>query len=161
LTGSDFDNTAAAVAKHISFAERLGRGDAKAEPGEAKDESAAGAAYKPYGYMPSGGITETCDVQRWLENSQIAEGIEFQYRFLMQIGYVGEEQLKLFLPDCIVVIEGSYLRDLRKKLARRQVTFIQQYSSRVWRDAPAKGEPIIEKIEVVRPQPAEDPRRNT
>ncbi len=154
MTGSDFDNTAAAVAKQFSFTERLGRGDAKAEPGEAKEETANGGVYKPYGYMPSGGIAETCDVQRWLENSQIAEGIEFQYRFLMQVGYVGEEQLKLFLPDCIVVIEGSYLRDLRKKLARRQVTFIQQYSSRIWPDAPPKGEPIIQSIEVVRPQPS-------
>ena len=50
----------------------------------------------------------------------------------MQVGYVGEEQLKLFLPDCIVVIEGQHLRDLRKKLARHQCTFIQQYSPCIW-----------------------------
>ncbi len=58
----------------------------------------------------------------------------------MQIGYVGEEQVKLFLPECIVVIDGMYLRDLRKKLARRQITFIQQFSPKVWPDMPPKSE---------------------
>jgi hypothetical protein len=55
------------------------------------------------------------------------------------------------LPDCIVVIDGKHLRDLRKKLARRQCTFIQQYSARVWPNAKPQGEAIVEKIEVLRP----------
>jgi len=109
------------------------------------------AAYRPYGVLPTDSISETCEVVRWIEGTEIPEGIDFQYRFLIQVGFVGEEQLKLFLPDCIVVIDGRNLRDLRKKIARRQCTFIQQYSARVWPAVPSAGEPVIEKIDVVRP----------
>jgi len=154
LTGDDFNEVFGSKPKPPSFAERVGKADPPAAAAAGGDETKAGSGlYKPYGFLPTGNVGETCDVQRWLEKTEIAEGIEFQYRFLMQIGYVGEEQLKLFLPDCIVVIEGMYLRDLRKKLARRQVTFIQQYSAKVWPTPPPKGEPIIENIEVVRPDP--------
>jgi len=120
-----------------------------APPPRSEDMPGVGP-YKPYGFMPAG-VGEGCDVQRWLEGTEIAEGIEFQYRFLMQIGYVGEEQIKLFLPDCIIVIEGRHLHDLRKKLARRMVTFIQQYNPRVWSASP-EGGPFIEFIQVVRPE---------
>jgi hypothetical protein len=151
LSGDDFDKVFGSNLQPPSFAQRVAKPDA-AVP--ANGETSAGSGpYKPYGFLPTGNVGETCDVQRWLEKTEIAEGIEFQYRFLMQIGYVGEEQLRLFLPDCIVVIEGMYLRDLRKKLARRQVTFIQQYSEKVWPTPPPKGEPLIDKIEVVRPDP--------
>jgi len=132
-----------------TFAERF----AKIEPpptGGGSDATVDPAIYKPYGFLPTG-VGESCDVQRWLDGTEIAEGLEFPYRLLMQIGYVGEEQIKLFLPECIVVIEGQYLRDLRKKLGRRQVHFIVQYSSKVWPTPPAKGQPIIERIELVRP----------
>ena len=136
-----------------SFAERVGGSDAPANALPPSNEEAVGnGPYKPYGYLPTGTINETCDVQRWLDGTEMPEGIEFQYRFLMQIGYVGEEQIKLFLPDCIVVIEGKNLRDLRKKLARRQVTFIQQFSSKVWGQSAAAGETIINQISVMRPQ---------
>jgi hypothetical protein len=119
---------------------------------DGKAGAAESAVYKPYGLLPTDGISETCEVVRWIEGTEIPEGIDFQYRFLMQVGFVGEEQLKLFLPDCIVVIDGRNLRDLRKKLSRRQVTFIQQYSARVWPAVPPAGEPVIEKIAVVRPE---------
>lgn len=133
-----------------SFVQRTGR--AEVLPSEPQGEVAGSGPYRPYGFMPAG-TNECCDVQRWVDGTQIAEGIEFQYRFLMQIGYVGEEQIKLFLPDCIVVIEGQRLRELRKKLARRQVTFIQQYAPQVW-PSPPRGEPVITSIAVVRPEPA-------
>ncbi len=151
MTGKDFDRTADAVAKQISFTERLGRSEAEPQATVASEESVRDSAYRAYGCFPSDKIGETCDIQGWLENSDVAQGIEIQYRFLMQVAYVGEEQLRLFLPDAIVLIEGANLRDLRKKLARRQVTFIQQYSTRIWNAAPVKGEPIVEKIEVIRP----------
>jgi hypothetical protein len=159
LSGDDFNKVFGT--KPPTFAERVGKAEPQPALGEPNGETAGSGAYKPYGFLPTGTINETCDVQRWLEKTEIAEGIEFQYRFLMQIGYVGEEQLRLFLPDCIVVIEGMYLRDLRKKLARRQVTFIQQYSSKVWPTPPPKGEPLVEKIEVVRPDPAKPYGRNS
>ena len=162
MTGDDFETAFGSVnSTKATFTERLGRADAKPTNGEVKEETVGDGAYKPYGFLPTGNIGETCDIQSWLENTETAQGIEVQYRFLMQVGYVGEEQLKLYLPDCIVVIDGRYLRDLRKKLARRQVTFIQQYSARVWPAAPVKGEPIIEKIEIVRPEPVERRGRNS
>ncbi len=151
MSASDFENTANAVAKQISFTERLGRSEPKEHSAETKDQAAGNGAYKPYGFLPTG-IGETCEVSRWIEGTDIQEGLDFPYRLLMQVGFTGEEQLKLFLPDCIVVIDGEHLRDLRKKIARRQCTFIQQYSAKVWPDAPAKGEPIIENISMVRPE---------
>lgn len=159
MSGSDFDKVFGA--RPPSFAQRVGKPEPLAIAGEANSETAGSTDYKPYGFLPSGNIGETCEVARWIDGTQIAEGMDFQYRFLMQVGFVGEEQLRLFLPDCIVVIEGMYLRDLRKKLARRQVTFIQQYSAKVWPTSPPRGEPIIEKIEVVRPDPARPHGRNS
>ncbi|MDH4745873.1 hypothetical protein OMP43_17750 [Sphingomonas sp. CBMAI 2297] len=135
-----------------SFVQRVGRAEPVPAPAPLPEDMPGTSVYKPYGSMPAGG-SESCDVQRWLDGTQIAEGIEFQYRFLMQIGYVGDEQIKLFLPDCIVVIEGRFLRDLRKKLARRQVTFIQQYTPLIW-GPPPNGDPVIESITVVRPEAA-------
>jgi hypothetical protein len=162
LTGNDFETAFGTVnSTKATFTERLGRADPKPTNGEVKEQTVGDGAYKPYGFLPTGNIGETCDIQSWLENTETAQGIEVQYRFLMQVGYVGEEQLKLYLPDCIVVLEGRYLRDLRKKLARRQITFIAQYNPRVWPVAPAKGEPIIEKIEVVRPKVTEPNRQNS
>lgn len=133
-----------------TFTDRIAR--AEGLPDAPPKESVAGTGpYKPYGYLPTGNVGEGCEVARWVDGTEVQEGIEFQYRFLMQIGFVGDEQLRLFLPDCIVVVEGRQLRDLRKKLARRMVTFIQQWNPRVW-PAPPTGEPIIERIEVVRPE---------
>lgn len=164
MTDDDFDRVFGSRTPNApTFADRVTRGEAfggRAEPkpaasvptGDPKEGTAGSGPYKPYGFLPTAHIGESCDVQRWLDSTEIAEGIEFQYRFLMQIGYVGEEQIRLFLPDCIVVIEGKRLRDLRKKLARRQVTFIQQFNPRVWPGSPPANEPLIERIEVVRPE---------
>lgn len=132
-----------------TFTERLGRGAADVPPAAPRPSDPS--AYRPYDCLKAGAVVEACDVQRWLDETEVPEGLEFQYRFLLQVGYVGEELLKLFLPDCIVVIEGKGLRELRKNLTRRQVSFIQQYNPRVWA-LPPKGEPIIDSIKVVRPQ---------
>jgi hypothetical protein len=152
LSGDDFDKVFGSKPKPTSFTERVSKPDTTG-PSDPKEAKAGSGPYKPYGFLPTGNVNETCEVARWIEGTEIPEGIEFQYRFLMEVGFVGEEQLRLKLPDCIVVIDGMYLRDLRKKLARRQVTFVQQYSQRVWPTPPPKGEPLIEKIEVVRPDP--------
>ncbi len=84
----------------------------------------------------------------------MAEGLEFQYRFLMQVGYVGEEEIRLLLPDTIVLIEGRHLRDLRKKLARRQVTYIGQFNARIWTTKPSQGSAIVERITIIVPRMA-------
>ncbi|MBI1262758.1 MAG: hypothetical protein GC184_13650 [Rhizobiales bacterium] len=158
MTASDFDRTTGAPKP--SFAERLGRAEPPPANGEAPEASAGTGPYRAFGFLPTGNVGETCEVTRWIEGTEIPEGIEFQYRFLMQVGYVGDEQLRLFLPDCIVVIEGRNLRELRKKLARRRATFVQQYSRKVWPEVPPNGETVVEKIEVVRPEPVRLYRRS-
>lgn len=146
MTANDFDKAFGSNDRSTSFANRVGKP-------EANGETFVGSGpYKAFGFLPSGTINETCEIVRWVDGTEIPEGIDFQYRFLMQVGFVGEEQLKLFLPDCIVVIDGRNLRDLRKKLARRQVTFVQQYSAKAWPKAPPKGEPRIDCIALVRPK---------
>ncbi len=139
-----------------SFTDRLARGqvpppDAAPAPAHpSPEESAETGIYKPYGFLPANTVGETCEVRGWLNGTDVPEGVVFQYRFLMQVGFVGEEMLKLMLPDAIVVIEGKRLLDLRQKLTRRMVTFIQQYHAGIW--PRASGEAIIERIEVVRPE---------
>lgn len=152
MTANDFDSAfgTSPAGSRTSFTERVGRADAP-PPADSKEAASGTGIYKAYGYLPTNTVGETCDVQRWLNETDVAEGIEFQYRFLMQIGYVGDEQIRLFLPDCIVVIDGKNLRELRKKLARRQVTFVQQYTAKIWGAAPSPSETIIHKIQVVRP----------
>ncbi|HEY1612092.1 MAG TPA: hypothetical protein VGF97_00185 [Rhizomicrobium sp.] len=152
MSGDDFNQVFGARPQAgRSFATRVGGAEAPAATVEPKDEIAGSGAYKPYGFLPTGTINESCEVVHWVEGTEIPEGIEFPYRLVLQVAFVGDEQLKIFLPDCIVVIDGKHLRDLRKKLARRQCTFIQQYSARVWPNAKPQGEAIVEKIEVLRP----------
>jgi len=136
-----------------SFAERLGRPETPPPSMEPMGETAESAIYKPYGFLPSGNIGETCDVQRWIDGTDMPEGTEFQYRFLLRVEYVGEEEIRLFLPDSIILIEGRGLRDLRRKLARRQATFICQYSPKVWPAAPAPGAPMVQAVSLVRASP--------
>ena len=158
MSGDDFDEIFGGKPKpRPTFAERVGQSPPRVDrsdpiagmAAEAATEKPTSDLYKPFGFMPAG-VGECCDVQRWIDGTATPEGIEFQYRFLMQIGYVGDEQLKLFLPDCIVVIDGVHLRELRKKLARRQVTFIQQFSPLVWSRSNVEGA-IIRSIAVIRP----------
>ena len=37
--------------------------------------AAARSDYRPYGVMAAADIAETCDVQRWMDGTEIAEGI--------------------------------------------------------------------------------------
>ena len=145
----DLDGIFSRQPQRPSFTERLGQSLSKASA-ELPEESAGSGLYKPYGFFPSGGVGESCDVRRWVDGTDTPQGIEFSYRLLLQIAYTGEEELKLALPDCIVVIHGKQLNDLRKRLARRTVTYMQQYHPGIW-PLPAADEAIIERIEVVRP----------
>jgi len=144
LTASDFDKAFGSNGRSTSFANRVGKPEVNGET------SVGSGPYKAYGFIPAGTVNETCEIIRWVDGTEIPEGIDFQYRFLIQVGFIGDEQLKLFLPDCVVVIEGKNLHDLRKKLARRQVTFVQQYSAKVW-PSQSKMECKVERINIVRP----------
>lgn len=110
------------------------------------------APYRAYGFLQTNGLTETCDVRRFADGTEVPEGVEFPYRLLMQVSYSGDEQMRLLLPDCIILLEGRGLTEIRQKLARRQVTFVQQYSRRLWPTAPNDG-PVIERVEIIRPDP--------
>lgn len=138
-----------------SFVERTGRSGETAAPDEAtgaqEEQTAGSGAYKPYGFMPGQGLVETCDIQAWMPASETPLGNEVQYRFLVRIRYIGEEVLDLILTDCIIHIEGRHLRDLRKRLSRRQATFIQCHNPMVWREPPVPGEPVITSIDVIYP----------
>ena len=139
------------VTPRPGFAERV-KPNINPPPSSQVAESVVGSGpYKAYGFLPTGTIGEACDVRWWMPGTETIQGIEFQYRFLMQVGYVGDHELRLFLPDSIVVIEGKRLTDLRKKLARRMVTFMQQHNPRVW-PVPPTDEPLIERIEIMRPE---------
>lgn len=135
----------------VSCSARGEGAEAAAKPGPAV-ETANDGAYKAYGFLPTA-VGESVDIQRWVDGTQIPEGIEAQYRFIFQIAYTGEDEIKIYMPECIVLITGQHLRELRRKLARRQVTFIQQYSAKVWAEVPPKGEAIVESIEILRPDP--------
>lgn len=118
--------------------------DAKTAGPPAEDEQAVGSGpYKAYGYTPADDL-ETCDVSWWLKG-EIPQGQEIQYRFLVRVGYLGDDQLHLMLTDCILHLEGRNLTDLRKRLARRRVTFIRAFNPALW-PAPQAGEPLIERI---------------
>ncbi|MDO8381015.1 hypothetical protein [Phenylobacterium sp.] len=146
----DFDKVfGARPTPRPSFTDRLAREQGLPD-GMPKEGVAGSGPYKPYGFLPTGNVGEHCEVRSWVAGTETAEGISFPYRFLMHTRFVGEEQLRLFLPDCIVVIDGKGLRELREKLGRQIVTFIQQWNPRVW-PAPPVGEPIVERIEILRP----------
>ena len=148
MTTSDYDGVFGGTKAAISHLERLGRADAPRNGAAAKAETVGSGHYKPYGFLPTNSIGLTCDVQRWVEGTEIPEGMEFPYRLMLQVAYTGQHHLRIHLPDCIIVVEGRMLTDLRKKLNRQQVTFIQQFNPRVWPDLPPKDETMIERISI-------------
>ncbi len=156
MSDNSFEQAFGGTAFRRTFVDRLGRQEAPAEAAaEPRADMPGGQEYRAYGFLPSGNIGETCDVQRWMDGTDTAEGIEFQYRFLMQVGYVADKEIKLYLPDCVILIEGRNLHEVRKKLARRQVTFVQQFSCRVWRERPESHSSLVESIKIVRPDGTE------
>ena len=148
-------------------AEAVGRAWKDDEPAETGVDKPSGEVivgsgdYHAYGYMP-GGATD-CDIQSWMPlRPDIPEGVCFDYRLLLHIGYGGLEvdseasdattgkmYLRLFLPECVIHIEGAHLHDLKSRLRRREISFIQEYSSMVFGEPASKlpaGEPVITKI---------------
>ena len=144
MTASDFDK--AFGTSQPSFVEKIARPVVVPRSPDGK-----AGEYKPYGFLPTNTVGETCDMQRWVDGTDIAEGVEFQYRFLLRVAYSGDNELRLYLPDLVILITGRNLRDLRQKLARRQATFVQQYSSRVWPVPPADNEALVASLDVLVP----------
>jgi hypothetical protein len=115
-------------------------------PAANEAEAVGSGAYKAYGFTPTDDL-ETCDVAWWL-NGAVPQGQTFQYRFLVRIGYLGDDELHLMLTDCVLHIVGKGLRDLRAKLARRKVTFVQTYHPTIWPVQPPPNEPIVERVQL-------------
>lgn len=146
-----------------SFAERVGQGQAfggrndpvAAMALEAASEQAAPGIYKAFGFIPSGTVNQSCEVRSWVDGTDVADGVVFFYRLLMQIGFTGTNELKLMLPDSIVVLTGRNLEPLRLALTRQLATYIQQHSKRIWSAPVALEDTLIERIEIVRPHAKE------
>ena len=113
--------------------------------------------YKAYGVMPGG--SSDCDVRAWKPlRMDMPEGAMFDYRLLTMIRYSALDldgrqwEVDLMFPDMIIRLIGRNLEDLRFKLRRRQIAFIQQYSPRVHHvpiDRLPEGDPVIEQIHIM------------
>lgn len=134
------------------WTQRVGEG--RPLPPDTPARSTDDGQYRAFGATPAEDL-ETCDITWWLGGAT-PMGQEVQYRFLIRIAYVGDEQIQLMLTDAIIVIEGKHLRELRKRLSRRKVSFIQAYHAGFWPPPPA-GEPIVERIEILYPGEARSP----
>jgi hypothetical protein len=160
MSDNDFDSVfGRRPAGRPGFSERVTQGQAfggRHDPIAAMAMEAASTAptpgvYKPFGFIPAGTINQSCEVRSWMDATQIADGVVFFYRLLMQIGFTADSELRLMLPDTIIVLTGRHLEPLRQSLMRQQATYIQEYSRRVWPAAVPESETVVERIEILRP----------
>ncbi|WP_421729383.1 hypothetical protein [Brevundimonas sp.] len=117
---------------------------------EAASTTPVPGEYRAFGHLPSGNINLSCEVRWWLEGTSVPEGLAFPYRLLMQVGFTGDDTLRLMLPDTVIEVSGRQLEPLRQAVMRQQVHFIQQFNSKVWSAKP-NGETVIDRIEALRP----------
>jgi hypothetical protein len=132
---------------HTSWTDRTAKAPLASQHGPTTDDAPDGR-YRAYGTTPSDDL-DACNVSWWL-TSDVPQGQEFQYRFLLRVGYIGDTTLHLFLSDCILHIEGRNLSDLRNKLARQKATMIQAFNPNLW-PPPAESEPLIHSISILYP----------
>ncbi len=159
MSDEDFDSVFGRRPERPNFSERVARGEAfggRVDPHPAMAVEAASTdpvpgEYRAFGISQAGNLNSACEVRRWIDGTEVPEGRVFFYRLLMQIGFSATDELRLMLPDTVIILGGSNLDPLRQALMRGQATFIQQWSKQVWRAAPATGEPIIRSIEFLRP----------
>lgn len=140
-----------------SFVERVTRGEAfggRIDPvGPMAAESASIAPapdeYRAFGMMPSSQVHASCELRWWMEGTTVPEGLAFPYRLLMEVGFTGEDTLRLLLPDKVIEIVGERLEPLRQGFMRQRVTFVQQWTFLAWRAKPT-GASLVETIAVKR-----------
>ncbi len=132
-----------------SFRERVSRPGAAGSPAETAEQHAGSGVYKAYGYLPVGKVVESCEITWWMPMTEVPAGMDVQYRFLTRIGFIGDSVLHLMLTDCVVKIEGRNLRELRKKLANRQVTYVQTFNAHVHGASPSEAEPMVTNITIL------------
>ncbi|WP_298128117.1 hypothetical protein [Brevundimonas sp.] len=105
--------------------------------------------YRAFGMMPASQVHASCELRWWMEGTTVPEGLAFPYRLLMEVGFSGEDTLRLLLPDKVVEIVGEQLDPLRQGFMRQRVTVVQQWTPLVWRAKPT-GETIVGRITVAR-----------
>tara|TARA_R110002051_G_scaffold269600_1_gene329798 strand:- start:10640 stop:11116 length:477 start_codon:yes stop_codon:yes gene_type:complete len=139
-----------------SFVERVTRGEALGgrvdAPGSMGPESetiGGSDGYRAFGMMPASQVHASCELRWWMEGTTVPEGLAFPYRLLMEVGFSGEDTLRLLLPDKVVEVVGAQLEPLRQGLMRQRVTFVQQWSAQVWRAKPT-AEAVVTRISVAR-----------
>ena len=141
------------------FVERVGSGQpfgGRTDPVaamalEAATEQPPPGVYKAFGFIPAGQHNQSCEVRSWVDGTDVPDGVVFFYRLLMQIAFTGTNELRLMLPDSIIVLTGSNLEPLRQALTRQLVTYVQRFSKRVWPSLPAPSDTLIERVEIIRP----------
>lgn len=141
----------------LGFADRVARGEAfggRSDPRPAMAMEAATVAptlgeYRAFGFIPSGNVNLACEVRWWIEGTAVPEGLSFPYRLLMEVGFSGEDTIRLLVPDKVIEITGKRLEPLRQALMRQQVTFLQQWTPLVWQAKPTQ-DAVIKRIEVAR-----------
>ncbi|WP_426030921.1 hypothetical protein [Caulobacter sp. DWP3-1-3b2] len=160
MTDSDFDKVfGGRPDPRPSFATRVTQGQAfggRLDPIagmaiEAASEKPELGVYKAFGFIPAGTVNQSCEVRTWVDGTDVPDGVVFFYRLLMQIAFTSTTELRLMLPDTIIVLTGQNLEPLRLALTRQHATYVQQHSRLVWPLQVPQGEILIERIEIVRP----------
>ncbi len=108
-------------------------------------------SYKAFGFVPAGNVNPSCEVRSFVDGTDVSDGVVFFYRLLMEIAFTGTTELRLKLPDSIIVVSGRNLEPLRQALTRHTATYIQQFSKRIWSTQIGSDAPLIERIEIIRP----------
>ena len=90
-------------------------------------------------------------MRSWVDGTDVPDGVVFFYRLLMEIAFTGTDELRLKLPDSIIVLKGRNLEPLRLALTRHLATYIQQFSRKVCAAPLDPTETVIELIEIIRP----------
>lgn len=135
------------VARNEAFGGRVDVSDTIPD-GLAADTPLAGE-YRAFGMLPSSQVHASCELRWWMDGTTIPEGLSFPYRLLMEVGFSGDDTLRLLLPDKAVEIVGDRLEPLRQGLMRQRVSFIQQISPLVWRSN-SSGDANIRHINIAR-----------
>ena len=131
-----------------SHTERLRPGVGRNEPQSAR--VVGSTDYKPYGYLPVGS-QRSLDLRWWVDHGVglAAEGMLVAHRFILRVGYSGDDHLRLVLPDCVVGLTGRNLAELRHRLQHEQVTFIQTFHANQYTEPLPPEEPVILAVEVL------------
>lgn len=134
---------------HTSWTGRTGKAPApSAQPLTDDIELEPSGGYKAFGSAPGDDI-ESCSIAWWL-TADVPQGQEVMYRYLMRVGFIGDDELHLMLTDCLIHIKGRNLGELRRKLARRKVTYVQAFNPNTW-PAPPADQPLIDRITLLYP----------